>query len=183
MRVIKTFLLLMVCISFAVAMLVPSRVIRGASPEARGAIYDLPSNSWQIPFKPDNEDNPSQQTNKNFYEFAWQSFVALNWPSLGTERGAPDTNKMIGDKGADGEFLPVVWSTYKDPTGEDFLENAQPPADWNATPPPPPSYCDNPHSGVRMLRLAAKDQPGVLSDVSQAGFPQSKARKLRGPVA
>jgi len=34
-----------------------------------------------------------------------------------------------------------------------------------------------------VIRMAAKDQPGVIGDVNQAGFPQSVKLSIRGPVA
>lgn len=178
MRVIKSACLFVVCVSLAVAALGPPKTIQGASPEAA----DLPANSWQIPFAPDNDGMPNQQSMDDFYEFAWQSFIALNWPALdGGDRGQPDPAKMIGAKGQDGQLLPVVWSTYRLPS-EVFLPNAAAPGGWNDPPPPPPSYCKNVPRGAKVLRMAAKDQPGVMSDVNQAGFPQSTKLKIRGPV-
>jgi hypothetical protein len=180
MRVIKRAVLFMVCVSLTVGALMPSKAIRGASPEA--VAYDLPANSWQIPFAPKNDGMPDQQTMNDFYEFAWQSFIALNWPTLdGGERGQPDPAKMIGAT-QDGQLLPVVWSSYKLPS-EVFLANAAPPAGWNDPPPPPPSYCKNVPAGAKVISMAAKDQPGVIGDVNQAGFPQSTKLKIRGPVA
>ena len=178
MRVIKSAFLFVVCASLAVAALVPPKSIQGASREAA----DLPANSWQIPFAPDNDGTPTQQSMNDFYEFAWQTFIAVNWPALdGGDRGQPDPAKMIGAKDEHGQLLPVVWSTYKLET-EVFLPNATAPGAWNDPPPPPPSYCKNVPRGAKILRMAAKDQPGVMSDVNQAGFPQSKKLALRGPV-
>jgi hypothetical protein len=179
MRVIKSAFIFVVCISLAVAALMPPKTIHGASPEAA----DLPANSWQIPFAPNNDGMRDKQSVSDFYEFAWQSFIALNWPALdGGDRGQPDPAKMIGAKGQDGQLLPVVWSTYKLPS-EVFLPNAAAPGGWNDPPPPPPSYCKNVPPGAKVLAMAAKDQPGVMGDVNQAGFPQSIKLKIRGPVA
>jgi hypothetical protein len=66
----------------------------------------------------------SAQTQAAAVTFAWQSFVALNWPALGNQRGMPDTSKTIGQPGA------VVWTTWKTPE-EIFLPLAQTPAPWN----------------------------------------------------
>jgi len=45
-------------------------------------------------------------------EFAWQEFIALNWPALTTNglRDAPDTNQPFGDPDNTG---PLVWHTYR----------------------------------------------------------------------
>jgi hypothetical protein len=180
MNSIKAVALLTVCLSLAVVGLIPSEPTHSAPPGAFAAADSLPSDAWQIAFAPDNEGSPNQ-TMADYYKFAWQSFIALNWPALAGGRGAPDTAKKIGDKGADGQLLPVVWDTYKSPS-ELFLPNAQPPGQWNDPPPPPPAYCKDLQPGDMVLSMAAKDEPGILSDVNQAGMPQAAKRKLRGPV-
>lgn len=44
-------------------------------------------------------------------QFAWQEFIALNWPAIGaTDRDAPDTSKLFGDPSYSG---PVVWQTFR----------------------------------------------------------------------
>jgi hypothetical protein len=54
--------------------------------------------------------------------FAWQEFIALNWPvvkqtgvSGSNTRGVPDTSKKFGDdsSGAGQPNQPVVWETYR----------------------------------------------------------------------
>lgn len=71
------------------------------------------------------KDDPTQRTQANFDDYAWQMFVALNWPASTTERGVADTSKKIGDPGT------VVWQTYR--TSESvFLEDAKDPGDWNS---------------------------------------------------
>lgn len=179
MRVIKIAILFLTSVTLAVGGLMPPKSIQGASSEAA----DLPANSWQIPFAPGNDGMPNRQSMNDFYEFAWQSFIALNWPALdGGERGQPDTTKMIGATGPDGQLLPVVWSTYKLPS-EVFKPNAAPPGGWNDPPPSPPPYCKNVPPGAKVISMVAKDQPGVIGDVNQAGFPQSQKLSIRGPVA
>ncbi|MDQ3742868.1 MAG: hypothetical protein M3444_00510 [Acidobacteriota bacterium] len=180
MHSLKAFALLTVCVGLAAVGLIPSEPTRGASTKAAPAAPSIPPDAWQIPFAPDNEGSPDQ-TEGDYYKFAWQSFIALNWPALSGRRGAPDTTKKIGDKGADGQLLPVVWDTFKGPS-ELFLPNAQTPGPWDSPPPAPPAYCTGLHPGEMVLSMAAKDEPGVLSDVNQAGFPQSAKMKLRGPV-
>jgi len=60
--------------------------------------------------------------------FAWQEFIALNWPALSDTRDTPDVNESFGDPNFEG---PLVWHTYRhkveiypgtgDPTG--FVDN------------------------------------------------------------
>jgi len=69
-------------------------------------------------------DLPSKPTQTDAVTFAWQSFVALNWPALANQRGVPDTNRKIGASG------PVVWHTWKIPE-EVFLANGGAPAAWD----------------------------------------------------
>jgi hypothetical protein len=42
--------------------------------------------------------------------FAWQEFIALNWPALAGTRDAPDESQPFGDPDYDG---PLVWHTYR----------------------------------------------------------------------
>jgi len=42
--------------------------------------------------------------------FAWQEFIALNWPALAGTRDTPDNNRLFGDPNFDG---PLVWHTYR----------------------------------------------------------------------
>ena len=54
--------------------------------------------------------------------FAWQEFIALNWPAVNqtgvpgsNTRGVADTSKKFGDdsSGANQANQPVVWETYR----------------------------------------------------------------------
>ena len=40
--------------------------------------------------------------------FAWQEFIALNWPAQSGVRDTPDQNKKFGD-----QSVPLVWQTYR----------------------------------------------------------------------
>ena len=42
--------------------------------------------------------------------FAWQEFIALNWPALAGTRDTPDESQLFGDPDFDG---PLVWHTYR----------------------------------------------------------------------
>ncbi|HMF61489.1 MAG TPA: hypothetical protein VK595_14010, partial [Vicinamibacterales bacterium] len=69
-------------------------------------------------------DVPPNPTQADAVRFAWQAFVAVNWPSLRLVRGAPDRNKMIGQPGE------VVWHTWKAPE-EVFYDDGRKPPPWN----------------------------------------------------
>lgn len=61
--------------------------------------------------------------------YAWNAFVALNWPSIGQTNSGnsdadPDGTKTIGDPGF------VVWQRWKN-TGDVFLANGATPAGWD----------------------------------------------------
>ena len=42
--------------------------------------------------------------------FAWQEFIALNWPAESGTRDTPDTSELFGDTSFTG---PLVWQTYR----------------------------------------------------------------------
>jgi hypothetical protein len=69
-------------------------------------------------------DIPANASQADAVTYAWQSFVALNWPALAGQRGVPDTTKTIGQAGN------VVWHTWKTPD-EIFYPNGQTPPPWN----------------------------------------------------
>ncbi|WP_298509237.1 hypothetical protein [uncultured Kordia sp.] len=45
--------------------------------------------------------------------FAWQSFIALTWPSSPVEAGQPDRSKTVEDWGKPGDLTPMALGTYK----------------------------------------------------------------------
>ena len=61
----------------------------------RGSTETLPSDPWVMPF--DIPTPTSSVTQKDMYEFMWQTFIALNWPHKnGGSRGEPDTREIAG---------------------------------------------------------------------------------------
>jgi hypothetical protein len=88
----------------------------GADTTSQRAANNL---SWQMP-----ADMPAGDTTQaSFEEFAWRSFVALNWP-VGTD-GQPDSTVVIG---AAGDAV-TVWENYKE-AGEIFLAGGAAPTPW-----------------------------------------------------
>jgi hypothetical protein len=65
---------------------------------------------------------PADNTQAAFDKYAWQMFVAMNWPAS-NRRGVPKRGKKIGDPG------PVVWQTFKT-SDETFLPNGEDPGPW-----------------------------------------------------
>ena len=61
------------------------------------------------------EDDPQQQQ-QAFYDFMWQSFIALNWPrDEDGIRGQPDLSKSILSIAGPGNLPVTVWETYREP--------------------------------------------------------------------
>jgi hypothetical protein len=80
----------------------------------------FPPVSWQLP--PDIPGGAGSATIGEAATFAWQEFIALNWPALpqtgvsgSKTRGEPDTTKRFGADGAGSSpaSQPVVWETYR----------------------------------------------------------------------
>jgi hypothetical protein len=59
--------------------------------------------------------------------FAWQSFIALTWPSSPVEAGQPDRSKGIEDWGKPGDLTPMAFGTYKS-SEKIFMDHA--PTRW-----------------------------------------------------
>lgn len=88
---------------------------------------------WLMPFdvgqKYQSDPVPAQPTQEQMYEFAWESFIALQWPYLiGGKGGQPDPNAAVipiqnGDPNDPSPM--VVWETYMVP-GIPFPDNPDP---------------------------------------------------------
>jgi len=73
--------------------------------------------AYQVPFDaPTPVKDPSTQQTA-LATFAWQEFIALNWPSSYTTgtptRGQPDTSKSLGQFAQPDSAGELVWQTYK----------------------------------------------------------------------
>jgi len=91
--------------------------------------------------------------------FAWQQFIALNWPAREGARGAPDRAKKFTAPG------PRVWETWKETT-EVYLPCGARPPDWNS-PGPLPEACKG-HTRARVLFRKLKIDDLVDSRVQAA---------------
>lgn len=106
-------------IGVVVIALVLACVAHAASPAPERPVPPSPVLSPNVPV-----DISPQPTQADAVNFAWQEFVAVNWPALPGQRGVPDLHKKIGQPGD------VVWNSWKTP-GEVFTRNGAPPAGWN----------------------------------------------------
>ena len=94
-----------------------------------------------------------------FDDFSWRSFVALVWPALQGQRGAPDTGQQVGAVSG-----PLVFETYK-ADWEVFQPGGAQPSDWNYFTGQNP--CGIASVGFNDLVLASFSKFGNLG---QAGF-------------
>lgn len=131
-----------------------------------------------------------QPTQEQMYEFAWESFIALNWPYLvGGRGGQPDSSATvipIQDGDPDGPSPMVVWETYSVP-GVPFPDNPDP-DNLPLWPSPaetdvingirkllPPSY----HSGRSLNQSPRPATPLFFPGINQ---PYTHANVPTGPV-
>lgn len=99
--------------------------------------------------------------------FAWQEFIAVNWPALAGQRDTPDTNQKFG---AGGGGSPLVWQTFRSKV-EIFnvtSRNGTPPGYSSSGPDygynlQPPAYY---YSSIRPQQIAAC--PGQTAPTSPA---------------
>ena len=143
----------------------------------RGSTQTLPSEPWVMPF--DIPAPTSNVTQKDIYEFMWQTFIALNWPhKTGGSRGEPDTEKTLAPWSdgltSDG---PVVWETYRRPD-QVFLPPSEWPITWNEE--LPQNVCF-PGSGskIKVLNVNETDYSEFADGINQ---PFTQANYPTGPV-
>lgn len=119
---------LLACLAFlAVATITPKDA--AAESPSWPCINNVPTLNWTVP---DDATIADQQT---FNCFAWQEFIALNWPAAAGQRGVPDTKALPADYGNPGAARQTVWETYMDPR-EIFLPGGKKPNPWNNVPTP-----------------------------------------------
>ena len=69
--------------------------------------------------------------------FAWQEFIALNWPAAGGGAGKP-ASVPANNFGKPGDYGPVVWETYMN-SHQLMTENGSKPPPWGTSPDVPPA--------------------------------------------
>lgn len=144
-------------------------------PTAKGS--GLPPNSWVVPVNVNNFNSPSQT---DWLNFAWQSFVAVNWPALpptSTDMAQPDTSKTPGATAPNGATIPAVWLLYRD-LATTMLQGAANPGPWTSAPMPLPSGCP-----ANQLPVAPSFQPMILDLVSKfSKFPSEVEQATNNPL-
>ncbi len=142
-----------------------------------------PSEPWLVPFDVGQKQRTDpvvlQPTQEQIYEFAWDSFIALNWPYLvrpGREglRGQPNTAARavpIFSQNNPSNTSPfVVWETYMNP-GDVFIDNPDPdnyPVIWST-----PNFLDL-DNRLRELQPPSYNgqfAPGINQPYTHANVP------------
>lgn len=135
--------------------------------------------SPDMPFDIGNQPQPSL---KDWNNFAWQSFVAANWPVVPGQRGVPDATRKIGALAPDGSPAPVLWMTSKGVPDVFLPFGAQPSADWQTQ--VPTKACEKlPGYDAKtsyVLGMTSKTNSGATTAINQADFPGSL--QIVGPV-
>jgi len=141
---------------------------------------ELPDEPWLMPFdvlqkhRPD-VDNPIVPipTQEEIYDFAWQSFIALNWPyKRDGKRGRPDRSGKLAPIRNNGKpHPPVVWETYMAP-GTVFTDPEGWDVKWST-----PDF-ENDRTGLRLL------EPPTYNGIFAPGInqPYTHANVPTGPV-
>jgi hypothetical protein len=114
---------------------------------------------------------------------AWQTFVALNWPSAVPSNssgisGLPNPQLSIGASSSNQAMIPTVWLTYRS-VANTMLPGAQDPGVWQSNPVALPSAC----ATIGSLPVSPGFQPMVLDLVSKFSSPVvgSNVNEASGP--
>ena len=140
----------------------------------------LPPNSWVVPADVSNGAGASQT---DWWNFAWQTFVALNWPSTvpataSGVSGLPNTQLTIGAGSSNQAMIPTVWLTYRSEANT-MLTGAQNPGAWSSNPSVLPSGCQ---ASTSSYPVSPGFQPMVLTMVSKFGVVKpSNVLEASGP--
>lgn len=114
--------------------------------------------------------------------FAWQEFIALNWPSaaMGVAADVP-----ASEFGQTGDARPTVWETYPN-VHETFPADGSMPPPWGSET-PAPAACTAAAPGRRLLQHTSKftanlDVPDDLAEAAPFGTPNWLADRDGNPV-
>lgn len=111
-------------------------------PAAPFTCSDLPEIAPNLPGDVDLPNHSNTQC------FAWQQFIALNWPAAPGSAGEPDRSKTARDFGRPGDSSPSVWETYKE-AHQVFLRDGAPPRPWGVS-----ALLDTLPAGFKSLAVA-----------------------------
>jgi hypothetical protein len=156
-----------------------------SGPPIQSAITITPALPADIPGGAENADL------KTAAEFAWQQFIALNWPAKngGAIRGRPDEQALFADRGG----VPLVWETFRSKveiyppgggpniTPHGYAKGA-PDYGWND--PPQYPYFDKDAMLPVMINPCGAPSPHPawinLDEISQVGFDYMHAGAALG---
>lgn len=79
-------------------------------------------------------DVPGIPNEPSVNNYAWQTFIALNWPADPNQAGRIDRSTSASQFGQPDSLRPTVWQTFK-LSNDVFLEDAQKPSPWGAKSP------------------------------------------------
>jgi hypothetical protein len=116
---------------------------------------------WKLSPEPPLDLETEQPTQTDVDDFAWRSFVALNWPASELEPGKPDRKRHIGESAK-----AIVWETWKSPE-QVFLPGGKRPAGWDEAAGELSSKCSSigEDSSPKLLVRSAKAGDQVLLHV------------------
>lgn len=145
---------------------------------AAGAAYGQ-SLSPTMPVDVANLPNPSSA---DWNQFAWQSFVASNWPIAAGARGIPDPNQKIGAVDGNGMPVPVAWMTGKGIFDVFLDKGAAPDSNWQTQVPVPACAGKQGYDPATsyVLGMISKTSPLAYTEINQAPFPGSQ--QVVGPL-
>ena len=108
--------------------------------------------------------------------FAWESFVASNWPVAPEGRGLPDPAQRIGATDSSGVSVPVVWMTSKGVSDVFLPKGAPPDPNWQTQVPVDACRSQRSYDSASsyVLGMVAKGHPAAYTALDQAPFPGSK---------
>lgn len=141
--------------------------------------------AWTVPVDVTNPSNPTQD---DWYDLAWQTFVALNWPAVApsptSNPGQPNTALPLGASAGTGARIPTVWATYRD-LGSTMLKGAVNPGSWGSVPfEPVPPGCQPLKDGVApgfqpmVLDMASKFDSAVADFIEQDDINEASGNPL-----
>ena len=142
----------------------------------------LPSNSWVVPVDVTASNGQSASQN-DWSNFAWQTFVALNWPAVVPATtsgisGLPNTRLSIGASSSNQAMIPAVWQTFRSEANT-MLAGASNPGAWATNPLPLPSSCQ---ALTSAYPVSPGFQPMLLNMVSKFGVVKpSNSDEASGP--
>ena len=115
--------------------------------------------TWKVPVEIADTPNATQN---DYYDFGWQTFVAINWPENNAYRGMPDSTLSIGAKDGSGQLLNVVWEAWKEQY-EIFKPSAADPGGWN-------DGFANSAKQLKELRMFSKFDSDIVTDAFDEAF-------------